>query len=83
MAGNCPTGGVLRWQGGETAVVGFESSGGRLWHLLANPSEVIGRVEAAASPAFRQLMRELHTDTHILNAFVFQSFNGALVTGRR
>jgi misacylated tRNA(Ala) deacylase len=27
------------------------------------------------------MMRELHTDTHILNALVFQSFNGALVTG--
>src|SRR3546814_10938992 len=27
------------------------------------------------------MMRELHTDTHILNAFVFQSFDGALVTG--
>jgi len=26
-------------------------------------------------------MRELHTDTHVLNAFVFQSFDGALVTG--
>lgn len=27
------------------------------------------------------MMRELHADTHILNAFVFQNFNGALVTG--
>jgi misacylated tRNA(Ala) deacylase len=26
-------------------------------------------------------MRELHTDTHVLNAVVFQSFAGALVTG--
>ena len=26
-------------------------------------------------------MRQLHTGTHILNAFVFQSFDGALVTG--
>src|SRR5258708_10404202 len=26
-------------------------------------------------------MRQLHTDTHILNAFVFQTFDGALVTG--
>ena len=27
------------------------------------------------------MMRQLHTDTHILNALVFQSFDGALVTG--
>ena len=26
-------------------------------------------------------MRQLHTDTHILNALVFQAFDGALVTG--
>jgi misacylated tRNA(Ala) deacylase len=26
-------------------------------------------------------MRQMHTDTHILNALVFQSFDGALVTG--
>lgn len=74
--------GLLRWNGGEVAVTGFESAGARAWHLLADPSaELTGPVEAAVDPAFRQMMRELHTDTHILNAFVFQSFNGALVTG--
>jgi misacylated tRNA(Ala) deacylase len=26
-------------------------------------------------------MRELHTDLHIVNALVYQGFNGALVTG--
>ena len=40
-----------------------------------------GSVEAAVDPAFRRIMRQLHTGTHILNAFVFQSFDGALVTG--
>src|SRR5204862_7943637 len=30
---------------------------------------------------FRALMTQLHTDTHILNALVFQKFAGALVTG--
>src|SRR5258708_10812927 len=73
--------GILRWSGGEAAIVGFESAGGRLWHLLADPAEPGGTVQAAVDPAFRQMMRELHTDTHILNALVFQSFNGALVTG--
>ena len=50
-----------------------------MWHLLADPVELDGDVEANADPAFRQLMRELHTDLHLVNALVFQQFNGALV----
>lgn len=74
--------GTLRWNGGEAAVSGFESAGGRTWILLDDPAvEMSGPVEAAVDPAFRQMMRELHTGTHILNAFVFQIFDGALVTG--
>ncbi|MBL6652358.1 MAG: alanyl-tRNA editing protein [Reyranella sp.] len=73
--------GVIRWQGGDAKVVGFEYSAGKLWHLLDSQSEMAGGVEAAVDPAFRRMMRQLHTDTHILNALVFQAFNGALVTG--
>jgi misacylated tRNA(Ala) deacylase len=73
--------GVVRWNGGEAVVTGFEYSAGNLWHLLATQAEVTGKVEAAANPEFRRRMRQLHTDTHILNALVFQSFDGALVSG--
>jgi misacylated tRNA(Ala) deacylase len=73
--------GLLRWASGEAKVTGFEIAEGKLWHLLDSQSEVAGSVEAEVDPAFRQIMRQLHTDTHILNAFVFQSFDGALVTG--
>src|SRR5215813_10601716 len=73
--------GVLRWQGGEAKVIVFEYSAGRLWHLLDGQVEVAGSVEAAVDADFRRIMRQLHTATHILNAFVFQSFDGALVTG--
>lgn len=73
--------GTLRWSGGEVAVSGFESSGGQAWHVLAEPVEIAGAVELAVDAGFRQLMRELHTDTHILNALIFQAFDGALVTG--
>jgi misacylated tRNA(Ala) deacylase len=73
--------GVLRWRDGEVAVAGFEAEGGALWHLLAEPVLVDGAVEAAVDPGFRQLMRELHTGTHVLNAIVFRTFDGALVTG--
>jgi len=73
--------GVLRWSGGDIAVVGMEASGGQLWHLLAAPVEMAGVVEAAGDPGFRDLMTQLHTGTHVLNALVFQEFHGALVTG--
>jgi misacylated tRNA(Ala) deacylase len=43
--------------------------------------ELSGAVEAEVDADFRQMMRELHTDLHILNALVFQAFDGALVTG--
>ncbi|WP_407848066.1 alanyl-tRNA editing protein [Bordetella petrii] len=74
--------GLLRWHGGETAVAGFEIIDGQAWILLADAgAEPDGAVQAEVDPGFRQMMRELHTGTHILNAFVFQAFNGALVTG--
>ncbi len=74
--------GRLRWGDGESAVIGFDVRDGELWHLLADPVALPGGlVEAAVDPAFRQLMRELHTGLHIVNALVYQSFNGALVTG--
>jgi misacylated tRNA(Ala) deacylase len=73
--------GVLRWTGGEAKVTGFDYSAGKLWHLLDTQNEVAGAVEAAVDSDFRRKMRQLHTDTHILNALVFQNFDGALVTG--
>lgn len=73
--------GSLRWSGGEATVAGFELSGDRLWHVLAEPIELQGTVEVQVDPAFRSLMAQLHTGTHVLNALVFQRFQGALVTG--
>ena len=73
--------GIVRWQGGEARVVGFEYSAGKLWQLLESQAEIGGAVEAAVDADFRRRMRQLHTDTHILNALVFQAFDGALVTG--
>jgi misacylated tRNA(Ala) deacylase len=73
--------GVIRWSGGEAKVTGFEVSAGKLWHRLDAPGEVTGRVEAAVDPDLRRKMRQLHTSSHVLNALVFQQFDGALVTG--
>ena len=72
---------MLRWNAGEAKVVGFETSGGRLWCVLDRQVEPSGAVEAAVDPAFRLTMRQLHTDTHILNALIYEAFDGALVTG--
>lgn len=73
--------GRLHWSGGEIDVAGFERAGDRIWMLLKEPVEISGQVEARVEPEFRQMMRELHTSSHVLNALVFQAFNGALVTG--
>jgi misacylated tRNA(Ala) deacylase len=80
--GQLPDQGVLRWDGGETRVTGFAQEADGLWHLLADPIELsAGPVEASVDADFRRLMCELHTGMHIINALVYQSFNGALVTG--
>ena len=73
--------GVIRWSGGEARIVGFEYADEVLWHVVDSQPEISGSVEAAVDPRFREIMRQLHTGTHILNAFVYQSFDGALVTG--
>ena len=73
--------GVLRWSGGEARVTAIEADGAWLWHVLEQPVEIAGAVQAVVDPDFRAMMTQLHTDTHILNALVFQKFAGALVTG--
>jgi misacylated tRNA(Ala) deacylase len=74
--------GTLHCHGGEVRVIGIEDAGdGRYWHLLADGVEPTGVVEARVEGGFRSMMAQLHTDTHILNALVFQQFQGALVTG--
>jgi len=79
--GQLPDRGVIRWNGGEAKVTGFEVSAGKLWHLLDIAGEVSGTVEAVVDSGFRRTMRQLHTSSHVLNALVFQQFDGALVTG--
>jgi misacylated tRNA(Ala) deacylase len=79
--GQLPDRGVLHWQNGETPISGFSQEGDGLWVALAENVEVAGPVRAVVNSPFRQLMRELHTDLHLMNALVFRHFSGALVTG--
>lgn len=73
--------GVIAWASGEARVTGFETTGGRTWHLLADQVEPGGSVRVTVDPEFRALQAQLHTDAHVLNALVYQQFNGALLTG--
>jgi len=74
--------GRLVWQSGETTIAGFEvAEDGRVWHRLAEAIEIAGPVQAFVDGPFRALQTELHTNAHVLNALVFQHFQGALITG--
>lgn len=74
--------GFIEFSRGQVAVTGFEVQDGQIWHLLEEPVELADSdVAAHIDPAFRRLMRQLHTDLHIVNALVYRDFDGALVTG--
>ena len=79
--GQLPDRGRIRWQHGEARISGFEFQGAALWHILDAPVEITGPVEVQVDDPFRRMMRELHTDLHIVNALVYREFDGALVTG--
>lgn len=74
--------GELEWAGGVGAVTGIEVVGDVWWHLLADPTaSPSGAVEVRIDADHRLRVASLHTTSHVLNAFVFGEFAGALVTG--
>src|SRR5260370_33301360 len=75
--------GLLRWQGGEARVIGFEYSAGKLWHLLDSQAELAGGVEAAVGPGVRRALRQPPNRTPTPHAFLFQSVGGAAGTQRQ
>lgn len=81
--GQLPDRGLLRWSEGESEVTRIEAAAdGSAWHWLADPDAAPdGAVEGVVDRAFRDLMRQLHTALHIVNALVYRDFDGALVTG--
>jgi misacylated tRNA(Ala) deacylase len=73
---------TLEHSSGIARIVGIELDGERrFWHRLDSEAELQGAVQVRIDPARRARLSQLHTDTHILNALVFQRFDGALVTG--
>lgn len=73
--------GVLEWSGGRASVTGIEVDGDRWWHLLDGDSRPSGDVLLHVDAEHRLRVASLHTASHVLNAFVFAEFAGALVTG--
>jgi misacylated tRNA(Ala) deacylase len=73
--------GRLAWSGGEVGVTGIEVVGDQWWHLLDAEVEPSGTVELRVDGEHRHRVASLHTMSHVLNAFVFAEFAGALVTG--
>lgn len=72
---------VLAHGNGTATIVDVSHEAGRYWHVLDQPVEIAGRVQVRIDAEHRSRVAQLHTDTHILNALVFQRFAGALVTG--
>ena len=73
---------LLETSAGEVAITGIEEADGEYWHLLDDPAvELSGPVTVRIDAERRSLVSQLHTDSHILNALVFERFPGTLVTG--
>ena len=79
--------GWIEYGGGVVAVTGIEpaaagSADEPVWHLLGDDTvELSGTVLVRADDERRARVASLHTDSHILNALVFERFPGTLVTG--
>lgn len=73
--------GEIEWAGGAAAVTGVEVDGDRWWHLIEGDALPAGDVQLRVDAGHRLRVASLHTTSHVLNAFVFAEFAGALVTG--
>lgn len=74
--------GGIEYEGGTVAVTGIETVEGEVWHVLADlGAELSGAVMVRIDAEHRSRVAQLHTDSHILNALVFERFPGTLVTG--
>lgn len=74
--------GWLRWGSDVVPITHIDYEKGRgMWHCFDISRTPGHKVQGEVNRSFRFLMCELHTGLHILNALVFQEFEGALVTG--
>jgi misacylated tRNA(Ala) deacylase len=74
--------GSLETSRGPVAVAYIEVDGDTWWHMLDDKSAFVdGDVEVRVDVDHRRRVASLHTMSHVLNAFVFEEFEGSLVTG--
>jgi misacylated tRNA(Ala) deacylase len=71
----------MTFRDGDACIVNVVHEGGRYWHVLDRPIIITGESRIEIDAAHRLRVAQLHTITHVLNALVFQRFDGALVTG--
>lgn len=72
---------VLHAASGDVRIVEVRIEDGRWWHVLDQPLQLGGRVAVDVDGERRSVLARMHTATHVLNALVYQRFDGALVTG--
>ena len=78
--------GSIESASGSFDVTHVEVDGENWWHVLADPNVVVegdggGAVTVTIDVDHRARVASLHTMSHVLNAFVFDEFEGSLVTG--
>jgi misacylated tRNA(Ala) deacylase len=74
--------GWLDHAAGTVDVTGVDNVDGVVWHVLADDAlELAGPVVLRVDHERRSRVAQLHTDSHVLNALVYESFPGTLVTG--
>jgi len=74
--------GTIETARGAIGVTHIEIEGDTWWHVLADPGATIdGDVTVSVDPEHRLRVASLHTMSHVLNALVFDEFEGSLVTG--
>ena len=73
--------GEIEWAGGRAAVTGVEVDGERWCHIIEVDALPAGDAQLRVDAEHRLRVASLHTTSHVLNAFVFAEFAGALVTG--
>lgn len=66
---------------GVVPIAGVDTVDGEIWHVLGDDIEMTGTVNVRVDAEHRLRVAQLHTDSHILNALVFDRFPGTLVTG--
>ena len=73
--------GWLDHAGGTADIIGIETVGDVVWHVLGADIEPSGPIVVRVDADHRSRVAQLHTDSHVLNALVYDRFPGTLVTG--